>query len=322
MYRAYAARHGLEARGAGQPALATWAGSTRPSFLVKGDGVWSRLKHEAGPHRVQRVPVTESPGRIHTSSATVTVLPEAEEVDVDIDPNDLQIDVYRSSGPGGQSRQHHRLRGAHHPQADRHRGHRCRTRRASSRTGPRPWRSCAPACSRPSRTAAAAERLGARRGQVGGGGRVREDPDLQLQGEPRHRPPHRAHPLQARPDPGAVSWTRSSRRSSPTSGPGSCRVTADADLGHASGHGRWRHCWPRDAGLDRPAAEAVRRRIVEEASGYGAAWRLAADSPCPSGGWCAVDRHGRAAPRWASRSSTCSAAGRSARSTSWSTAGC
>jgi peptide chain release factor 1 len=61
------------------------------------------MKFEAGPHRVQRVPVTESQGRIHTSSATVVVLPEAEEVDVEIDPNDLQIDVYRSSGPGGQS---------------------------------------------------------------------------------------------------------------------------------------------------------------------------------------------------------------------------
>jgi peptide chain release factor 1 len=61
------------------------------------------MKHEGGPHRVQRVPVTEAQGRIHTSSATVTVLPEAEEVDVQIDPNDLQIDVYRSSGPGGQS---------------------------------------------------------------------------------------------------------------------------------------------------------------------------------------------------------------------------
>src|SRR3954449_9273652 len=73
------------------------------TFLVKGEGVWSRMKHEGGPHRVQRVPVTESQGRIHTSSATVTVLPEAEEVDVQIDPNDLKIDVYRSTGPGGQS---------------------------------------------------------------------------------------------------------------------------------------------------------------------------------------------------------------------------
>ena len=68
-----------------------------------GEGVWANLKYEGGVHRVQRVPVTESQGRIHTSAAGVLVLPEAEDVDVDIDPNDLRIDVYRSSGPGGQS---------------------------------------------------------------------------------------------------------------------------------------------------------------------------------------------------------------------------
>jgi peptide chain release factor 1 len=68
-----------------------------------GHGVWSRLKWEGGVHRVQRVPVTESQGRIHTSAAGVLVLPEAEDVDVQIDPNDLRIDVFRSSGPGGQS---------------------------------------------------------------------------------------------------------------------------------------------------------------------------------------------------------------------------
>jgi peptide chain release factor 1 len=68
-----------------------------------GEGVWSRLKYEGGVHRVQRVPVTESQGRIHTSAAGVLVLPEAEEVEVQIDANDLRIDVYRSGGPGGQS---------------------------------------------------------------------------------------------------------------------------------------------------------------------------------------------------------------------------
>ncbi|HYF28629.1 MAG TPA: peptide chain release factor 1 [Baekduia sp.] len=73
------------------------------TFAVKGDGAFSVFKFEGGTHRVQRVPATESQGRIHTSTATVAVLPEAEEVDVQIDPNDLQIDVYRSSGPGGQS---------------------------------------------------------------------------------------------------------------------------------------------------------------------------------------------------------------------------
>jgi peptide chain release factor 1 len=70
---------------------------------VRGGGAFSRLKHESGVHRVQRIPVTESGGRIHTSTATVAVLPEAEEVDVQIDAEDLEIDVYRSSGPGGQS---------------------------------------------------------------------------------------------------------------------------------------------------------------------------------------------------------------------------
>jgi peptide chain release factor 1 len=73
------------------------------TFAIKGDGAYSVFKHEGGTHRVQRVPQTESQGRIHTSTATVAVLPEAEEVDVAIDPNDLQVDVYRSSGPGGQS---------------------------------------------------------------------------------------------------------------------------------------------------------------------------------------------------------------------------
>ena len=72
------------------------------TILINGDTAWSRLKFEGGTHRVQRVPATESQGRIHTSSATVLVLPEAEEVEVEIDERDLQIDVYRSSGPGGQ----------------------------------------------------------------------------------------------------------------------------------------------------------------------------------------------------------------------------
>jgi peptide chain release factor 1 len=72
-------------------------------FAVKGDGAYSVFKWEAGTHRVQRVPHTESQGRIHTSTATVAVMPEAEEVEVEIDPNDLKIDVYRSTGPGGQS---------------------------------------------------------------------------------------------------------------------------------------------------------------------------------------------------------------------------
>ena len=102
MYRRYAALRGwklevIEERESEQ------GGLDEAIYLIKGDDAWSRLEFEAGVHRVQRVPVTEAKGRVHTSSATVSVLPEAEEVDVDINPNDLKIDVYRSSGPGGQS---------------------------------------------------------------------------------------------------------------------------------------------------------------------------------------------------------------------------
>ncbi|MEQ1788297.1 MAG: peptide chain release factor 1, partial [Acidimicrobiales bacterium] len=102
MYQGYAGRMGwkLEVLGADPSDM---GGYNEITFLLKGEGVWPHVHFEGGVHRVQRVPVTESQGRIHTSSATVTVLPEAEEVEVDIDPNDLQIDVYRSSGPGGQS---------------------------------------------------------------------------------------------------------------------------------------------------------------------------------------------------------------------------
>ncbi len=78
-------------------------GLNEVSFSVAGDGVWTHMKHEGGPHRVQRVPATESQGRVHTSAATVTVLPEADEVDVDIKESDLRVDTYRSSSAGGQS---------------------------------------------------------------------------------------------------------------------------------------------------------------------------------------------------------------------------
>ena len=101
MYQAYAARMGWAVEVLSTD-LSDLGGINQVTFLVKGESAWSHLKFEGGPHRVQRVPVTESSGRIHTSSATVLVLPEAEDVDVEIDPNDLQIDVYRSSGPGGQ----------------------------------------------------------------------------------------------------------------------------------------------------------------------------------------------------------------------------
>jgi peptide chain release factor 1 len=102
MYTRYAEHSGLKTEViSADPS--EMGGFNEITFLVKGDTAWARFKHEGGPHRVQRVPVTESQGRVHTSSATVTVLPEAEEIDVHIEDKDLKVDVYRSTGPGGQS---------------------------------------------------------------------------------------------------------------------------------------------------------------------------------------------------------------------------
>jgi peptide chain release factor 1 len=102
MYQRYAERRGYKTEVlSSQPS--DMGGFKDLTFEVKGRGAYSRLKHEAGVHRVQRVPDTESQGRVHTSAAGVLVLPEAEEFDVQIDPRDLDIDVYHSSGPGGQS---------------------------------------------------------------------------------------------------------------------------------------------------------------------------------------------------------------------------
>jgi peptide chain release factor 1 len=102
MYQGYAERHGwkLEVLSSSPSSL---GGFKEITFAVKGKGAFSRMKHEAGVHRVQRVPETESQGRLHTSAVGVVVMPEAKEVDVAIDPKDLKWDVFRSSGPGGQS---------------------------------------------------------------------------------------------------------------------------------------------------------------------------------------------------------------------------
>lgn len=102
MYQRYAEEHGFTVEPL-DSAPSEAGGYDRVVVAVKGTGAWSRFKYEGGVHRVQRVPKTESQGRIHTSTATVAVLPEAEEVDVAIDPNDVRVDVYRSTGPGGQS---------------------------------------------------------------------------------------------------------------------------------------------------------------------------------------------------------------------------
>jgi peptide chain release factor 1 len=102
MYSMYAERQGwkIELMSTSEQGV---GGFKEVIFMIKGKGAYSRLKYESGVHRVQRVPTTESSGRIHTSTATVAVLPEAEDIDIEVNPNDIRIDVFRSSGNGGQS---------------------------------------------------------------------------------------------------------------------------------------------------------------------------------------------------------------------------
>ena len=102
MYNMYADKEGFKTE---QIDVSTQGvgGIKEATFVVKGEGAYSKLKYESGVHRVQRVPETESGGRIHTSTATVAVMPEVDEVDIDLDPNDIRVDVFRSSGNGGQS---------------------------------------------------------------------------------------------------------------------------------------------------------------------------------------------------------------------------
>ena len=147
MYTMYAAAKGYrtEVVGVNETEL---GGYREISFLVSGGGAYSRLKYESGVHRVQRVPETEAGGRIHTSTATVAVLPEAEEVEVDIDQKDLQIDTFRSSGAGGQhiNKTESAIRSTCPPAW----WWNARTNAASSKTGIKPCGSSGPGCSKAS----------------------------------------------------------------------------------------------------------------------------------------------------------------------------
>ena len=137
----------LEGRGPRHERRPSWAASRKSSSASTAKGVYRELQYESGGHRVQRVPETEAKGRIHTSAATVAVMPEPEDVEIDIKPDDYRKDMFRASGPGGQhvNKTASAIRLTHYE--TRHRRVSARTKRASTRTSPRPC-----ACSRPGST--------------------------------------------------------------------------------------------------------------------------------------------------------------------------
>ena len=197
MYSRYAERQGwrlevlnLSDSGAG--------GIKEVIALIEGQRVYSRLKYESGVHRVQRVPATEASGRIHTSTATVAVLPEAEEVDIQIDAEGSAHRHVLLERPRRPERQHHLLRGPHHAHPDRPR----RVAAGREVADQEPREGDEGAALAPLRDGDAEAAGGDREGPPDAGRHRRalgEDPHLQLPREPHHRPPHRLHDAPARP---------------------------------------------------------------------------------------------------------------------------
>ena len=196
MYGRFAEREGwsLEPMSASE---ASAGGFKEVTGLIKGKDVYAKLKFESGVHRVQRVPATEAQGRIHTSAATVAIMPEAEEVDIEINEADIKFDKMRASGCGRAARQHHRLEGAAHPHPVRDRGGVAAGEVADQEPRDRDA-AAAGAAARPGDPKGAGGAGGAP--QVAGGqrGPIGEDPDVQLPAGSDHGSPDLDDPTQHR----------------------------------------------------------------------------------------------------------------------------
>ncbi len=166
--------------------------------LIEGQKVYSKLKYESGVHRVQRVPATEQQGRIHTSAITVAVLPEADEVEIEIDPKDIRIDTFCSSGPGGQSvnTTYSAVRLTHLPTGM---VVSCQDEKSQIKNRAKALRVLRSRLYEMKLQEQQKQITEERRSMVGTRRPQREDPDLQLPPESPHRPPHRPHHSPARP---------------------------------------------------------------------------------------------------------------------------